>query len=119
MQMSAHPSTDEPIAWHKQEVLLIREVGRLLGRSVEPHFVIRQTLRLLSEWLGLNRGRVLMWDETEEVLSILKDKDTRFSTTPDKVMNFADFMALAGSIKTKPKDWKELFIPQLHSRSGS
>jgi len=68
--MSAHPSTDEPIAWHKQEVLLIREVGRLLGRSVEPHFVIRQTLRLLSEWLGLNRGRVLMWDETEEVLSI-------------------------------------------------
>ena len=56
---------------------------------------------------------------TEEVLSILKDKDTRFSTTPDKVMNFADFMALAGSIKTKPKDWKELFIPQLHSRSGS
>ena len=34
-------------------------------------------------------------------------------------MNFADFMALAGSIKTKPKDWKELFIPQLHSRSGS
>ena len=56
---------------------------------------------------------------TEEVLSILKDKDTRFSATPDKVMNFADFMALAGSIKTKPKDWKELFIPQLHTRSGS
>ena len=68
--MSAHPSTDEPIAWHKQEVLLIREVVRLLGRSVEPHFVIRQTLRLLSEWVGLNRGRVLMWDEQEEVLSI-------------------------------------------------
>lgn len=56
---------------------------------------------------------------SDEVLSILKDKDTRFSTTPDKVMNFADFMALAGTIKTKPKDWKDLFIPQLHSRSGS
>ena len=56
---------------------------------------------------------------SEEILSILKDKDTRFSSTPDKVMDFADFMALAGSIKTRPKDWKELFIPQLHSRSGS
>jgi Nif-specific regulatory protein len=56
--------------WHQQEVLLIREVGRLLGRSVEPHFVIRQALRLLSEWVGLNRGRVLLWDAADESLRI-------------------------------------------------
>jgi Nif-specific regulatory protein len=59
-----------PVDWHQQEVLLIREVGRLLGRSVEPHFVIRQTLRLLSEWVGLNRGRVLLWDAADESLRI-------------------------------------------------
>jgi Nif-specific regulatory protein len=58
------------VDWHQQELLLIREVGRLLGRSVEPHFVIRQTLRLLSEWVGLNRGRVLLWDAGEESLRI-------------------------------------------------
>ncbi|MFM1989096.1 MAG: hypothetical protein RJA99_2053 [Pseudomonadota bacterium] len=56
--------------WHQQEVLLIREVGKLLGRSVEPNFVIRQTLRLLSEWVGLNRGRVLLWDAADETLRI-------------------------------------------------
>ncbi|RPH44222.1 MAG: GAF domain-containing protein [Burkholderiales bacterium] len=61
---------DAPVDWHQQEVLLIREVGRLLGRSVEPNFVIRQTLRLLSEWVGLNRGRVLLWDSGEESLRI-------------------------------------------------
>jgi len=60
----------ERIDWHQQEVLLIREVGKLLGRSVEPHFVIRQTLRLLSEWMGLNRGRVLLWDAADESLRI-------------------------------------------------
>jgi Nif-specific regulatory protein len=59
-----------PVDWHQQEVLLIREVGKLLGRSVEPHFVIRQTLRLLSEWVGLNRGRVLLWDDADESLRI-------------------------------------------------
>ncbi len=59
-----------PVDWHQQEVLLIREVGKLLGRSVEPHFVIRQTLRLLSEWVGLNRGRVLLWDAADESLRI-------------------------------------------------
>ena len=58
------------VDWHQQEVLLIREVGRLLGRSVEPHFVIRQTLRLLSEWVGLNRGRVLLWDAGAESLRV-------------------------------------------------
>ncbi len=56
---------------------------------------------------------------TDEVLAMLVDKDTQFSTTPNRVMNFADFMHLAGTIKNRPKDWKELFIPQLHSRSGS
>ena len=65
-----HAPDAAPVDWHQQEVLLIREVGRLLGRSVEPNFVIRQTLRLLSEWVGLNRGRVLLWDTAEESLRI-------------------------------------------------
>ena len=64
------PPDPARVDWHQQELLLIREVGRLLGRSVEPHFVIRQTLRLLSEWVGLNRGRVLLWDAAEEALRI-------------------------------------------------
>ena len=55
----------------------------------------------------------------EEVLEILNDPDTRFSTTPTKVMDFADFMHLAGTIKVKPESWTELFIPQLAGRAGS
>jgi len=55
----------------------------------------------------------------EEVLEILNDPDTQFSTTPTKVMDFADFMHLAGTIKVKPASWTELFIPQLASRAGS
>ncbi|MFN9771163.1 MAG: sigma 54-interacting transcriptional regulator [Burkholderiales bacterium] len=68
--MPDRPADPARIDWHQQELLLIREVGRLLGRSVEPHFVIRQTLRLLSEWVGLNRGRVLLWEAGEESLRI-------------------------------------------------
>ncbi len=55
----------------------------------------------------------------EEVLTMLEDKDTQFSTTPTKVMDFADFMHLAGTIKAKPAAWTDLFIPQLRSRGGS
>lgn len=55
----------------------------------------------------------------DEVLGMLNDKDTQFSATPNKVMDFADFMHLAGSIKVKPAAWTDLFIPELHSRKGS
>jgi NitT/TauT family transport system substrate-binding protein len=55
----------------------------------------------------------------DEVLKILADPDTRYSTTPTKVMNFAEFLSLSGTIKKKPADWKELFIPQLHAKPGS
>ncbi len=55
----------------------------------------------------------------DEVMEILADKDTRFSATPDGVMQFAEFMHLAGSIKVKPAAWRDLFIPALHARKGS
>lgn len=54
-----------------------------------------------------------------EVLEMLNDPDTQFSTTPVNVMNFANFMHLVGSIKNKPAAWSDMFIPQLKSRSGS
>jgi NitT/TauT family transport system substrate-binding protein len=55
----------------------------------------------------------------EDVLVILGDPDTRFSTTPNKVKTFADFMHRAGIIKTGPEKWSDMFIPQLGSRDGS
>lgn len=56
--------------------------------------------------------------DAAEVLEMLKDPDTRFSTTPNGVMNFAEFMGLAGSIKNKPAKWTDMFVPYLHTRPG-
>ena len=55
----------------------------------------------------------------EEVLEILNDKDTRFSTTPDGVMQYAEFMHLAGTIKQKPAVWSDMFIAAMKGRNGS
>jgi len=55
----------------------------------------------------------------EDVMTILGDPDTRFTTTPDKVKSFADFMHRVGTIKTAPEKWSDMFIPQLGSRNGS
>ena len=48
--------------WHAQELLLMREVMRLIGRSLAPGLVLREMLHLMSELLGLNRGRIVLVD---------------------------------------------------------
>lgn len=55
------PATD----WHAQELLLMREVMRLIGRSLAPGLVLREMLHLMSELLGLNRGRIVLVDGGE------------------------------------------------------
>ncbi|WP_300651446.1 sigma 54-interacting transcriptional regulator [Hydrogenophaga sp.] len=54
-----HTNTD----WHAQELLLMREVMKLVGRSLAPAFVLREMLHLMSELLGLNRGRMVLADD--------------------------------------------------------
>ena len=56
-------STDPP--WRAQELLLLSEVMRLVGQSLAPEVVLREMLHLLSELLGLNRGRVVLADGVE------------------------------------------------------
>ena len=54
------PAADPP--WRAQELLLMSEVMRLVGQSLAPEVVLREMLHLLSELLGLNRGRVVLAD---------------------------------------------------------
>ena len=46
------------------------EVMRLVGRSLAPKVVLREMLHLLSELLGLNRGRIVLADEDAATASI-------------------------------------------------
>ena len=52
----------DPHEWHAHENLLMREVMRLAGRSLSPQRILREMLHLMSELLGLNRGRVILAD---------------------------------------------------------
>jgi NitT/TauT family transport system substrate-binding protein len=56
---------------------------------------------------------------TDEILKILSDPNSKFSTVPDGTMKYAEFMFRVGTIKAKPAGWKELFFPPIHGASGS
>jgi NitT/TauT family transport system substrate-binding protein len=68
----------------------------------------------------------------EAYLRISKDKDTLaniermlddpeivFTTTPQNVMKYADFMFKTGTIKVKADTWKDLFFPNAQALPGS
>jgi Nif-specific regulatory protein len=49
-----------------QEHLLMREIIGLIGKSLAPGVVLREMLHLLSELLGLNRGRIVLLDPPDK-----------------------------------------------------
>src|SRR5436190_564951 len=55
----------------------------------------------------------------DEIVKILNDPNSRFSTVPDGTTKYAEFMFRVGTIKAKPASWKELFFPAIHAAAGS
>jgi NitT/TauT family transport system substrate-binding protein len=58
-------------------------------------------------------------DSVADILAMLNDPAIVFTTTPQNVMKYADFMAKVGAIKVKPDSWKELFFPNIYGAPGS
>jgi Nif-specific regulatory protein len=56
--------------WQDRELLVLREMTKQLGKSLDPGVSIREALHLLSELVGLNRGRVLLPDPASGQLCI-------------------------------------------------
>ena len=54
-----------------------------------------------------------------ELAEILSDPAIRFTTTPENVMRYAEFMWSVGSISNRPDSWQDLFFPEIHGASGS
>ena len=55
----------------------------------------------------------------KEIVDVLSDPHTKFTTTPENVMKYADFMHGIGSIKNRPAAWKDMFFPEIHGAPGS
>jgi NitT/TauT family transport system substrate-binding protein len=55
----------------------------------------------------------------EDLMEVLNDPDVRFTTSPESVMTYANFMADVGSIKNRPKAWQDMFFPEIHSVPGN
>jgi NitT/TauT family transport system substrate-binding protein len=67
-------------------------------------------LLVTSEGGGLTR---------DEIVEVLSDPHVKFTTTPENLMKYADFMADTGSLKNRPGSWKDLFFSEIQGAPGS
>ena len=57
-------------------------------------------------------------DSAENIFKMLNDPSIVYTTTPQNVMKYVDFMQKIGAIKVRPETWKDLFFPNVYALSG-
>jgi NitT/TauT family transport system substrate-binding protein len=58
-------------------------------------------------------------DSLENIERMLNDPQIVYTTTPQNVMKYVDFMHKTGAIKARPESWKDLFFPNAQALPGS
>jgi NitT/TauT family transport system substrate-binding protein len=55
----------------------------------------------------------------QELLEVIGDPAVKFTTTPENVMKYAEFMHGTGLLKTRPSSWQDLFFDEIHGVPGN
>jgi NitT/TauT family transport system substrate-binding protein len=93
-----------------------RIVGAVLKALDEANHMIVADKNMAADLLLTSEGGGLT---REEIVEVLNDPHVKFTTTPENLMKYAEFMAGEGSIKNHPASWKDLFFPEIHGAPGS
>jgi NitT/TauT family transport system substrate-binding protein len=82
----------------------------------EATALINQDRKWAAEtYLRLSKDK----DSVQEIQAMLNDPSIVYTTTPQNVMKYVDFMLKTGAIKVRPESWKDLFFPNAHGLPGS
>jgi NitT/TauT family transport system substrate-binding protein len=86
------------------------------GRDGRGDAFIRENPKQAAEiYIRLDNSKLA----PDFIEKIITDPEIQYSTTPQNILKYTDFMARVGTLKNKPATWQELFFPDLHDRAGS
>jgi len=75
---------------------------------VDADTFINKNRRQAAEiYIEMSKDKRLNVDDVEKILA---NPDYKYTTVPEKMARYADFLTTIGSIKTKPASWKDLFF---------
>lgn len=55
----------------------------------------------------------------DEIVALIKDPQTKWTTTPERLLPYVNFMARAGLIQQDTSDWRDLFFDTVKDTNGS
>lgn len=98
-------------------------------REANPR-AYRAMLAALNEAMGLIKGdpagMAALWIKAEKsklpqefIEKLVRDPENVFTTAPQNIMKYAEFMHRTGSAREKPGSWQDLFFPEIHGVAGS
>ena len=82
----------------------------------EANRMIAADKKMAAELLAKSEGAGLT---QEEIADVLNDPHIKFTTTPENVMKYANFMADIGTLNNRPASWKDLFFDEIHGAPGN
>jgi NitT/TauT family transport system substrate-binding protein len=59
------------------------------------------------------------FETAEELMKSIADPSVKFTTTPENVMKYAEFMHSIETLKNLPDSWKDLFFDEIHGVPGN
>jgi NitT/TauT family transport system substrate-binding protein len=94
-----------------------KAVAAVLAALKEANELIRDDKKTVAEIVKESTAETGF--TAEELLEVVSDPAVKFTTTPENIMKYGDFMHRVGTIKKKPANWQEMFFPEIHGEPGS
>jgi len=103
-----------PTKFHDENPKAYAAVLTALQRAID--FINADKRAAADVFLQSEEGRG--W-KLADLMEVLNDPDVRFTTAPESLMTYANFMADVGSIKQRPAKWQDMFFPEIHGVQGN
>lgn len=97
----------------KDNPLIVRAFADALADCMK---IIAKDPRSAAEiWVKAEKSKMSV-DDAEKLIRL---PENQWTTTPKKIMSYADFMNRVGVLAAKPADWKDVFFDVVHDLPGS
>jgi NitT/TauT family transport system substrate-binding protein len=106
---------------------LLAASTRFYEQNTKLAEVVVQSLEEADAWIAANPQQAAELyvkaakskESPAEILAMLQNPHAGYTTTPKKTITFSDFLYAVKAIGKKPADWKELYFPPVHGKTGS
>lgn len=100
---------------------------RFRAENPTVYRAVYQALEEATAFIAVNRAesaRIFLKIENSKlsqdfIEGLLTDPEITYSTAPQNILKFSDFMARIGTLGTRPARWQDLFFPEIHGQAGS